>query len=208
MKKIISFFLIMSIAACKVNTTYASEIQGVKSKSNKETLGTGKGEQGEDIWSSAFGVTVTYEGEESEPVVISVDLSWGDMLFDYIVESNSTWNAKTHNYDVKKKGKWVVRNDNGNLIKITNNSIIDIDAKLGWKKVEEMTHINGGFYKKLNSLEQNDKITELDNVKSVLGLNKEEKEKAVKKAYFNISGSMDENLSEDVDLGEVTIVIK
>ena len=213
MKKIIAMCLIMSVCICKVSTAYASEIKDEENekeeqKVNKETIGTGKGEGGVDKWSSSFGVTVTYEAPEPEPVVISVDLSWGDMLFDYVVESHSTWNSKKHNYDVKKNGKWVVRNDNGNVIKITNNSIIDIDAKLGWNKVEEMDQISGGFYNKINSLEQSDKITELANVKSVLGLNAEQKEKAIKKAYFNISGSIDENQNEDVNLGEVTIVIK
>ena len=53
---------------------------------------------------------------EPEPIVINIDLSWGDMLFDYIIDSNSTWNSKTHKYDVTENGRWVVRNDNGNLI--------------------------------------------------------------------------------------------
>ena len=224
MKKKIVFFIILAMFIGNVNPTYASEgEQGAESETatKKETIGSNMGDDGNDKFSSSFGVKVTYigngnsgEGEapkpapKPEPEVINVDLSWGDMLFDYVVDSDSTWNSKTHKYDVKKSAKWKVRNDNGNLIKITNYSKVDINASLGWLKAESMSALNGGFYSKNNSLEQEDKVPDILNIQSIKELSEEEKENAIRKVYFNLSGLIDERLTDDVSLGEVTVVIK
>ena len=58
-------------------------------------------------------------GSVEEDNTISVDFSWGNLEFTYVVENNYNWNSNTHKYEKSVKSYWT---NNGNNIIVNNNS--------------------------------------------------------------------------------------
>ena len=71
------------------------------------------------------------------PVIISVDITWGDFSFTY---SDGTWNANTHTYD---GAGWSVDKEGGNSIKVENTGNTDVNVTYEYKAEE--TGITGSF---------------------------------------------------------------
>lgn len=64
------------------------------------------------------------------PVIISVDITWGDLSFTY---SDGTWNPDTHTYD---GAGWNVDEEGGNSIKVENTGNTDVNVTYDYKAVE------------------------------------------------------------------------
>lgn len=71
------------------------------------------------------------------PVIISVDITWGDLSFTY---SDGTWNPDTHTYD---GAGWNVDEEGGNSIKVENTGNTDVNVTYDYKAVEN--GITGSF---------------------------------------------------------------
>lgn len=71
------------------------------------------------------------------PVIVSVDITWGELSFTY---SDGTWNPDTHEYDGEG---WTVDNEGGNSIKVENTGNTDVNVTYEYKAEE--TGITGSF---------------------------------------------------------------
>ena len=71
------------------------------------------------------------------PVIISVDITWGELSFTY---SDGTWNPDTHEYDGEG---WTVDEEGGNSIKVENTGNTDVNVTYEYKAEE--TGITGSF---------------------------------------------------------------
>lgn len=65
-------------------------------------------------------------GEKTD--VISVNVEWDDMKFDYKA-ADTTWNPETHKFEATNQGVWSVAEGSGNTIKVTNHSSVDVDLQ-------------------------------------------------------------------------------
>lgn len=73
------------------------------------------------------------------PVIISVDITWGDLSFTY---SDGTWNPDTHTYD---GAGWNVDEEGGNSIKVENTGNTDVNVTYTYEYKAEETGITGSF---------------------------------------------------------------
>ena len=71
------------------------------------------------------------------PVIISVDITWGDLSFTY---SDGTWNANTHTYD---GAGWNVDEEGGNSITVDNTGNTGVNVSYAYQNAE--TGITGSF---------------------------------------------------------------
>lgn len=116
MKRVISILLMIVIIL--VNTTVVLADTGTSSKKI-----SGKNEK----------VVIDVEGEyTSQPETIySVEISWGNMEFQY--EMNGSYNPSTHDYNSTSSDIWNI-GDMGNIITVKNHSNTDISATLNYSK--------------------------------------------------------------------------
>ena len=71
------------------------------------------------------------------PVIISVDITWGDLSFTY---SDGTWNPDTHTYD---GAGWNVDEEGGNSITVDNTGNTGVNVSYAYQNAE--TGITGSF---------------------------------------------------------------
>ncbi|MBB5266423.1 hypothetical protein HNP82_003580 [Catenibacillus scindens] len=71
------------------------------------------------------------------PVIISVDITWGDLSFTY---SDGTWNANTHTYD---GAGWTVDTEESNSITVDNTGNTGVNVSYAYQNAE--TGITGSF---------------------------------------------------------------
>ena len=71
------------------------------------------------------------------PVIISVDITWGELSFTY---SDGTWNPDTHEYDGEG---WTVDEEGGNSIKVENTGNTGVNVSYAYQNAE--TGITGSF---------------------------------------------------------------
>lgn len=125
MKKIISFVLtIMLVASSMSVTAFAAE------------AGPGRG-------AGKWDITVKGNYTPGNSVdVISVDISWTEMSFDYNGGSLGTWNAATHQYEGGTAGSW---SDKKARITVKNHSNCEITASFEFKAAAGL-NVTGTFY--------------------------------------------------------------
>lgn len=78
----------------------------------------------------------------TSPPVYSVDVSWGAMNFTYSTRVTPIWNETSHVYDETYTSEWIAE---GNTIKLTNHSNVDIKAKFKYVILSKYNNINGKF---------------------------------------------------------------
>ena len=71
------------------------------------------------------------------PVIISVDITWGDLSFTY---SDGTWNPDTHEYDGEG---WTVDKEGGNTVKVENNGNTAVSVSFAYNATVD--GITGSF---------------------------------------------------------------
>lgn len=117
MKKIITALLALALAASMSVATFA------------ENSATITGSTGTDIT-----VNGKFVPGPPSPDVISVDIVWDDMTFEF-TEAEKVWNPKTHTYD-QAAGTWSTV---PKYIKTTNHSNIDLKIKVSAKGEGDIT---------------------------------------------------------------------
>lgn len=93
-------------------------------------------------------VTATYQAA-TDSTVYSIDITWGDMKFNYKEASNGTWNPDTLKYDNPNAEGWVPANPSSdtslasNEVEIVNRSNANINCGFTFTADESCTEING-----------------------------------------------------------------
>ena len=109
MKKLFTILLAVAMLASMSVTAFAAD----------DTVTT-------DGDSKDISVNAKYVDGVSTPDVISADSEWGAMEFTYSVGGTKVWDAQTHQYTVTgATGGW---SENGNTVKVTNHSNVDVKA--------------------------------------------------------------------------------
>ena len=145
--------------------------------------------------SAATSITVkgTYTKGSSATEVISVDIAWGAMKFNYTDESEGTWDPATHQYIGKAAAKWEnVKDENGdptNKISVTNHSNTKVNAVMTFTKAEG-TDIEGSFDKAKLTLDSAEGKT-VENAPTA-------------EAVFNVTGG---SITADATIGTITVNI-
>lgn len=86
---------------------------------------------------TSFGgsTTISVGGEyvqgASSANIISVDITWGAMVFVYTSASQGTWNPDTHQYENATEAGWTAKNGD-NKITITSHSNVSVTANLSF----------------------------------------------------------------------------
>lgn len=111
MKKLLTGILSLALAASMSVPAFAANTE-----TNNGTAGTN------------ITVNGKYQAGAESPDVISVDISWEDMNFEY-TEGEKTWNPTTHQYD-QTPGKW---SNTPKYIYFKNHSNIDVRIKTNAK---------------------------------------------------------------------------
>jgi len=83
---------------------------------------------------TSIDISATFKAGEAAEEVVSVDVSWGEMKFEYVEASEGVWNPKTHAYEGATEAKW---NQSGNEIRLTNHSNVGIRATFTYEKAVE-----------------------------------------------------------------------
>lgn len=129
--------------------------------------------------------------ENSEGIIYSININWGDMLFTYTEPSKGTWNPQTHDYDNPITGGW---SSNGNIIEITNHSNVDVTITLSYSSKTELditpTATFSNEYFTLKTAEG----TSVDNAPS-------------KSVSLELSGEIDKNIVDNQEIGSISIKI-
>ena len=79
-------------------------------------------------------ISASYKVGAATEDVISVDISWGAMAFEYTDGAEGVWNPATHTTGTKGEGSWSAR---GNEITLTNHSNVDINVNFAYTKAVE-----------------------------------------------------------------------
>lgn len=109
MKKLFTILLAVAMLASMSVTAFAAD----------DTVTTDGG-------SKDISVNAKYVDGVSTPDVISADIEWGAMEFTYSVGGVKVWDAQNHQYTVTDAtGGW---SENGNTVKVTNHSNVDVKA--------------------------------------------------------------------------------
>ena len=123
MKKILSLILALVMIMSLSVTAFAAE-----DKNN------GEGE------AAKIEISAIYKEGTAADEVVSVDISWGAMTFEYTDGADGKWNPATHTYGEKGNGTWKAED---NAITVTNHSNTGIKATFTYTKAVET--ITGTF---------------------------------------------------------------
>ena len=136
-----------------------------------------------------------YNAGSTAAEVISVDVSWGSMIFTYNDTVEGVWDHENHEYDNSSVASWTCATD-ANKITVTNHSNTAVEAQLTFAKANG-TDIVGAFDEDNGTAD--DGIMEL-----ATAVDTAVAEAPSANAYFTItSGSID----EDATLGTITLKI-
>ena len=125
MKKLFTILLAVAMLASMSITAFAAD----------DTVTTDGG-------SKEISVNAKYVDEGTTPEVISADIEWGAMEFTYSVGGTKVWDAQTHQYTVTgATGGW---SENGNTVKVTNHSNVDVKATFTYA-AENGNTLTGAF---------------------------------------------------------------
>lgn len=197
MKKIFSALLAtamvasMSVAALAASTPITSP-------------STGKG-------TGSYGIGVNWilePGNSNFETVISADISWESMVFEYKGASSATWNPLTHTEEGISSGGWV---EKPRKITVTNHSNADIRTKATFEQSTELNVV--GWFREANTAEGAESpYLDADELWITHDL-KSAETKYIEQAdsvdfYFYISDDSDPITSSNVDLGTISVNIE
>ena len=93
-----------------------------------EDNGNGEGE------AATINISAAYQAGTAADDVVSVDISWGAMTFQYTDGADGKWDPATHTYGAKGNGTWSASD---NAIEVTNHSNVGIKATFTYNKAVE-----------------------------------------------------------------------
>lgn len=121
MKKILFFALVFVMLMSLVVTSFAD---------GSQTTDSG----------ATIDISATYKEGTAAEDVISVDISWGAMEFEYSEGSEGVWDPATHQYTGATENSWSA---SGNEIAIANHSNVGVKATFTY--TEEVETVSGTF---------------------------------------------------------------
>ena len=184
MRKAAAFLSVVVFSAALGTNVSAAGLDAIDEQATKEVVGN-------------------FNATEEVPTVYEVTVNWGNMQFDYNVDTLKTWNTKTHSYETKatSEGKWEVHSKDANLIKVTNHSNAGITASLEYEgTLDDNDTIQGSFTDSENN------PCETISLPSAVGTTFDNAPSDV--AYLNLSGEWNrtENITETI--GNVKVTLK
>ena len=123
MKKILSLILALALVMSLSVTAFAAEDKG-----------NGEGE------AATIEISAIYKAGDAAKEVVSVDIAWGAMTFEYTDDADGQWDPATHTYGAKGSGTWSASD---NKITLTNHSNTAIKATFTYTK--EVDTVTGTF---------------------------------------------------------------
>ena len=117
MKKILSLILALAMVMSLSVTAFAADT------SSKTGIGNGG--------TATIDIAATYQEGSAADDVISVDVSWGSMTFQYTDGAEGKWDPATHTNAAKGDGTWTASD---NAITVTNHSNTGIKATFTYAK--------------------------------------------------------------------------
>ena len=115
MKKVVSFVLVLAMVMCVSGTAFADGSFTTDS-------------------TAAIDISASYKAGSAASDVISVDIAWGSMDFEYTDAAEGVWNPATHTYTGASTGSWTSA---GNEITLTNHSNVGVKAAFGYTRAVE-----------------------------------------------------------------------
>ena len=97
-------------------------------------------------------VYVNYTPGSSASRVVSADISWGSLVFEYKDAVEGTWNPTTHQFDNYVAARWECVT-NANAITVTNHSNTNISVSLTYTNYSAFSGLTGSFDKSSFTLE-------------------------------------------------------
>ena len=85
-------------------------------------------------------ISASYKAGPASGDVISVDIAWGAMAFEYTDGAEGAWDPATHTQGAKGAGSWSA---SGNEITLTNHSNVGVKAAFAYTKAVET--VTGAF---------------------------------------------------------------
>lgn len=122
-----------------------------------------------------------YIKEIDDDVIYSYDVSWGSMNFNYIEEEKFILNEHTNEYERVINNSWVCEE---NFIDITNDSTFAISILLTYNSV--IDSVSGEFKDNSFKLEKNEN----------------------KKTYLNLNGSLNNEVNEYINVGNILMEVE
>ena len=122
MKKILSLVLILVLMMSLCVTAFAAESVTA------------------DNGTATIDISATYKAGAAADDVISVDIVWGAMSFEYTDGAEGAWDPATHTNSAKGEGSWTA---GGNEITLTNHSNVGVKATFTY--AEEVDTVTGAF---------------------------------------------------------------
>ena len=146
-------------------------------------------------------VNVTYVPGVPSANIYSVDITWGSMEFTYTAASEGTGNPSTHKFDNKVASSWSCE-ENANKITVTNHSNTAITAALSFSPVDSFSKLTSSFKDTSDNALTDSSLR----IESAVGSNTNNAPSA--SAYLELSGDIDEPLTEKTKCGTVTVTIQ
>lgn len=193
MKKIFALLLaVTAIATMSVTAFAATPIDGEDDPN--PVLGIGVGEY--TVGVNGVVVKNTVGGD-----VISVDIQWDSMNFEYKDSDVGQWQPEDHTYEYKTPGGWIEKKAG---IQVTNHSNVDINVDYSFAPSSE-TGVTGGFYTSDGSTYTavSSDSQKFDLKAAERGSAQDAADKATR--YFGITGG---SVSSNASLGIIKINIK
>lgn len=192
MKKVFASALALTMAVAMSAPVIAAEIGD----------GKGKGEGSYEI-----GVSGTYQSGTGGATVISVDVAWDEMSFEYHAGNAGTWQPDKHTYEGTQAGGWSATKKS---ITVKNHSNKGITATFSFDKDAELTkEVTGSFYETstaATALTEGNRKLDLATAEGTTRNDGNQTEDQTPKGtiYFGISG---EAIDSSAKLGTITVTI-
>lgn len=186
-KRLLATALAASMVFSLGTTAFAEE------NSNTVT-GTGNPATADETTENKASIAVNgqYLSELESDTIISVNVAWTDMNFQYAASRQGTWDPTDHTYtDASAEGKWL---KDSATITVTNHSNEEITANLSYQQTDG--NVTGTFDE-----------TELSLANAAEGTSLNDPDKAPSKTVgFKVGGMMTKN-AESSSLGTITVGI-
>lgn len=138
-------------------------------------------------------VKATYVANTKANTVYSVDIEWGDMQYTYTIDSEGTWNPRTHQFDgASGAGKWSCA-EGANQVKVTNHSNAAVKASFKYAAEEGYDEISGTF---------NENTADLATAEDT-----DVEEAPTKTVELTLGGSLDKNVTTPTKIGTATVTL-
>ena len=176
MKKILTIVLV--IALCVALPAFAAEP-----------------DIGADNGTDSVEVNGVYEEGEAAAEIISVDISWGTMVFTYNDTVEGTWDHEQHRFNGTQEANWTCE-ENANKITVINHSNTAVDANLTFTAAQGPNIV--GAFDEASGTEDDNKLELATAVNTAVA------SAPSADAFFNITSG---SIADDATLGTITVKI-